>query len=208
MDKRKVRIENRKKLILEILEKQPGGVPLEQLAKEVGVSTITLNLDLDDLILKNKVIVRLIGSAKIHYHSKYSDYVFKNESSNVVMNREGNWRRYQASDSLQKRPKNTVFFSNSNSIEHEIVKSTVCIKLQRAGLEFVTEVINKETGEKADIIVLDNGKRIEIETGEKRAKRFDGTDVIVLRIDYFKYSPHMKIFHDLHIDEIIKGIKT
>lgn len=206
MDKVEIRLKNRKRMILDILERSPGGLSLSELASKVGVSTITLNSDLEGLVRDGSVIVRTLGSVKINYHKKYSEYVIKTEPSPITAIKEGNWRKYQASDSLQKRPKNAVFFSSTNTIEHEIVKSFACILIQKNGLEFVTEVINKETGERADIIILDTGKRIEIETDSKRAKRFDKTDVCVVRIDKFKNRP-LELFYDLR--DIIDGaIKT
>ena len=80
------------------------------------------------------------------------------------------------------RPKNAIFLSPANSLEHEMAKCRMCYKLLKDGLKFVTEAVDNKTQERADIVVLDSGERIEIETDPKRAERFKGTDITVIKL--------------------------
>lgn len=81
-----------------------------------------------------------------------------------------------------RRPIDAIFLSPANSIEHEMAKCRMCYKLLKDGLKFVTEAVDNKTQERADIVVLDSGERIEIETDPKRAERFKGTDITVIKL--------------------------
>jgi cellulose biosynthesis protein BcsQ len=80
------------------------------------------------------------------------------------------------------RPKNAIFLSPSNSEEHEMEKCRQCYEILKKGMKFITEAVDNHTKERADIVVLDTGERIEIETDKNRAKRFEGTDITVIKM--------------------------
>lgn len=71
------------------------------------------------------------------------------------------------------RPINGIFLSPANSWEHEQAKCRECYHLLESKMKFITEAVDNKTGERADIVVLDTGRRIEIETDERRSRRFD-----------------------------------
>lgn len=75
---------------------------------------------------------------------------------------------------LNRLKKNAVFLSAANSFEHEMAKCEQCYILKKRGKEFITEAErNRKHGEarvKVDIVVLDTGEEIEIETDKNRAK--------------------------------------
>jgi hypothetical protein len=87
-----------------------------------------------------------------------------------------------------RRPKNAIFISTANSIEHEIWKTKICYELKQQGKSFITECVRNTKDEKGkerrvDIVELDSGKEIEIELDPKRAKRFEGeNNVIVIKV--------------------------
>lgn len=76
-----------------------------------------------------------------------------------------------------KRPKNAVYISVANSIEHEIAKLKVCYDLRKERKEFITEACRNQKDEngkirRVDVVVLDLGEEIEIEVSPRRARRF------------------------------------
>jgi len=71
------------------------------------------------------------------------------------------------------RKLNLLRFHSSESIEHINKKSEICKELEDSGKAFITEAIFK-TGERADILVLDDFEIIEVvrsETEESLAKK-------------------------------------
>ena len=84
-----------------------------------------------------------------------------------------------------KRPKNAVFISPGNSLEHEQLKLKTCYELRKEGIDFITEACrnNKDDNGKirrVDIVNLNTGDEIEIETTKKRAKRFEGEPGVIV----------------------------
>ena|GEM_PF-2962000 len=79
-----------------------------------------------------------------------------------------------------KRAKNAVYLSAANSIEHELAKAEVCWLLLKAGKDFITECCDNKTGLRRDVVCLDNGAIIEVETDEKRAQRFSNVASVVV----------------------------
>lgn len=57
--------------------------------------------------------------------------------------------------------KNCIRINTSNSLEHELTKLKICYELIKQGKEVMTEAIF-ENGSRADILVLDEHKIIEI----------------------------------------------
>ena len=64
--------------------------------------------------------------------------------------------------------RNCIRINVNNSIEHEITKLRVCYDLIKSGKEVVTEAIFNN-GSRADIVVLDNHKIIEVLYSESEA---------------------------------------
>lgn len=62
--------------------------------------------------------------------------------------------------------RNCIRISGANSLEHEIAKLRICYNLIKEGKEFITEAIFNN-GSRADILVLDDHKIIEILHSEK-----------------------------------------
>jgi len=62
--------------------------------------------------------------------------------------------------------RNCIRISGANSLEHEITKFKICYNLIKDGKEFITEAIF-DNGSRADILVLDDHKIIEILHSEK-----------------------------------------
>lgn len=83
---------------------------------------------------------------------------------------------------LHPRKINAVFLSPANSWLHEQAKCKVCYDLLKEHKKFITEAVNNRTGERADVIVLDTGERVEIECDPRRAKRFEGKDITVIKL--------------------------
>lgn len=80
------------------------------------------------------------------------------------------------------RPKNAIFLSPANSEEHEMEKCRICYNLLKEGKKYITEAVDNHTKERADIVILDSGERIEIEMEKDRAKRFEGRDITVIKM--------------------------
>lgn len=84
---------------------------------------------------------------------------------------------------LHRVKKNAVFLSVANSLEHELAKCNVCYELKKRGYEFLTEAVDNKSGLRRDIVSLDDGRVYEVETDERRAKRFDGdSNVVVIKL--------------------------
>lgn len=62
--------------------------------------------------------------------------------------------------------RNCIRISGANSLEHEIAKLKICYDLIKDGKDFITEAIF-DNGSRADILVLDDHKIIEILHSEK-----------------------------------------
>ena len=75
--------------------------------------------------------------------------------------------------------RNCIRINTNNSIEHEITKLRVCYDLIKSGKEVVTEAIFVN-GSRADIVVLDDYKIIEVLYSEseaaclEKAKKYPG----------------------------------
>ena len=63
--------------------------------------------------------------------------------------------------------RNCIRINVNNSIEHEITKLRVCYDLIKSGKEVVTEAIFNN-GSRADIVILDNHKIIEVLYSESK----------------------------------------
>lgn len=84
-----------------------------------------------------------------------------------------------------KRPKNAIYISTANSIEHERAKVDLCYELKEQDKYYITEAVRNEKDEKGkerrvDVVCLDDGTEYEIETDPKRARRFEGQDNVVV----------------------------
>ena len=62
--------------------------------------------------------------------------------------------------------RNCIRISGANSLEHEITKLKICYNLLKESKEFITEAIF-DNGSRADILILDDHKIIEILYSEK-----------------------------------------
>lgn len=62
--------------------------------------------------------------------------------------------------------RNCIRINTANSLEHEIAKLKICYDLIKDGKEVITEAIFNN-GSRADILILDNNKIIEILHSEK-----------------------------------------
>ena len=81
-----------------------------------------------------------------------------------------------------KRKLNAVFISPGNSLEHEKLKLEVCYQFRKEGIPYITEAIpNLIPDRRIDIVNLVTNDWIEIEMDPKRAERFKGTKVIVIK---------------------------
>ena len=104
-----------------------------------------------------------------------------------------------------KCPKNTVSLNSGDTWEHEKTKAYICYLLKKHGLElpdgewinindiesyipnkkkkmhFITEAERNSDGKRPDVVILDTGQEIEIETTPIRAKRFNGTNAVVIK---------------------------
>lgn len=95
----------------------------------------------------------------------------------LSIERRKNWRKYHipGCGNLMTLKKNAVFLSAANSKEHEMKKAEICYELKKKKHEFITEAErNRKRGEarvKVDIVDLDTGQEIEIETNKYRAKK-------------------------------------
>ncbi len=79
-----------------------------------------------------------------------------------------------------KRKWNVIQPLPQNSWKHECAKFYVAYLLRKAGKVFIAEALSKKTGEIHDIVCLDDDLPIEIETTEKRGKRFYGRRDVLL----------------------------
>jgi len=92
------------------------------------------------------------------------------------IHRRKNWWKYHipSCGNLMRIKKNAIFISAANSFEHEMRKCEECYKLKKLGHEFITEAErNRKRNEarvKVDIVDLDIGEEIEIESTKYRAK--------------------------------------
>lgn len=86
------------------------------------------------------------------------------------------WNSYHipGCGNLNRIKKNALFVRGQNSFEHELAKFDACYRLLKDGHEFITEAErNRKLGEArviVDIVDLDTGMEIEIETNKARAK--------------------------------------
>lgn len=96
----------------------------------------------------------------------------------LLIQRKKVWRSYHVPGmgNYTTRPVNAIFLSPKNTWEHEMWKAKVCHEILKKGMKFVTEAVCNKTGDRADIIVLDTGDRIEVETTKRRAKRFESKE--------------------------------
>lgn len=69
MENKKIQREEK---IIDILYEKPGGLTVQDLAKSLDVSTVTMAKDLEVLVATNKIYRRIVGSAKIHYNLKWA----------------------------------------------------------------------------------------------------------------------------------------
>jgi len=81
-----------------------------------------------------------------------------------------------------KRAKNAIYITPMNSWEHEFEKFKICYWLKLQGYDFITEAVENKTGFRRDIVCLDTGEIFEIETNKKRAERFKGQNVSVVKL--------------------------
>lgn len=61
----------REDLIKQTLLDHPEGLTVKELADLCKVSTVTIAKDLDTLIALDKIYMREVGKAKLHYHFKH-----------------------------------------------------------------------------------------------------------------------------------------
>lgn len=81
------------------------------------------------------------------------------------------------------RPKiNVIYFSIANTKAHELKKLEVAYDLRKQGYDIITEAVENETGLRRDVVCLHTGEIYEIETDPRRAKRFEGTKVNVIKL--------------------------
>lgn len=109
-----------------------------------------------------------------------------NKREKMMIEKE-NYSKYHipSCPSYMKRPKNAVFISTSNSLDHEILKLKTCYELRQLGINFITEAVRNKKDEKGksrrvDIINLATGDEIEIEMTPHRAKRFEGEPGVIV----------------------------
>lgn len=124
----------------------------------------------------------------------------------LIKKRSETYKKYHipGCQAYYKRPKNGVYLSSANSIEHEMAKAKICYYILKYGLEipsgetikldeiekfksnapqtFITEAVSNETKKRPDIVILDTGQEIEVETDPKRAKRFENTKSVVIKL--------------------------
>jgi hypothetical protein len=74
-------------------------------------------------------------------------------------------------------PVNRGFNFGSGEWEHERAKFIITWCAKKLGMEVITEAEEKSTGLVRDVVILDNGRIIEVEINKERAKRFDGKNV-------------------------------
>lgn len=94
--------------------------------------------------------------------------------------------KYYSMENQSIHPKRNVFKLHANAtIEHEIGKLRVCYELKRRKHNFITEAVKRSIGGKVvrvDVVDLDTGYEYEVETDPKRAERFNGSEVIVVKL--------------------------
>jgi len=93
------------------------------------------------------------------------------------------WGKYHipSCPNYMKRPKNAIFISSSNSLEHEMLKLKVCYQFRKEGINYITEAVrnkldSKGKSRKVDVVNINTGDEWEIEMTERRAKRFLGEE--------------------------------
>ncbi len=69
---------------------------------------------------------------------------------------------------LGNREKNKVRYSEGEGKKHIAIKEAICEKLEKDGHEYITEAIFR-TGGRADILVLDEFKVIEVAVSESES---------------------------------------
>ena len=70
--------------------------------------------------------------------------------------------------------------SVANSKEHEMAKASLAYDLMKMGHKILTEA---QIGDRrVDLIDITEGEEYEIETDPRRAKRFEGMDVHVIKL--------------------------
>lgn len=98
--------------------------------------------------------------------------------------RKQNWYKYKTPgcSNLHRRKINAIFLNPTNSKKHELGKCEVCYDLQAKGHKFITEAATCKGDRRVDVVDIDNGEQIEIETDPKRAARFANMDVTVIMV--------------------------
>ena len=123
----------------------------------------------------------------------------------IYKKRQETYKKYHipGCSAYYRRPKNAIYISPANSLKHELAKAKVCYYIRKYGLDipngevvtlddlenyksnkpqmFITEAVAKN-GKKPDVVILDTGQEIEIETDKRRAKRFENTESVVIRM--------------------------
>ena len=97
-------------------------------------------------------------------------------AKDLNVQRRKTWNAYHipGCGNLNRIKKNALFIRKMNSYEHEEAKFQMCYKILKSGHEFITEAERNRKGGEArtivDIVNLDTGEEIEIETNKNRAK--------------------------------------
>lgn len=94
------------------------------------------------------------------------------------------WKRYRTpgcSSSQLVKP-NVVFFNTHNTTRHEMAKAEMAWKLRQMGHSILTEAECDYGGRRVDLVDLTEDQEYEFETDEKRAERFKGTNVYVVKL--------------------------
>lgn len=64
--------QKRDEKIINILNDNPGGLTMVELANSINVSTVSIAKYLDVLVTQKKIHRRIVGQSKIHYHLKWA----------------------------------------------------------------------------------------------------------------------------------------
>lgn len=99
----------------------------------------------------------------------------------LALKRNDTQRKYRTPNCpLKPRPRNAIFISPANSLKHEMKKLQICYELAKSNVQFITEAEEISTGKRRDIVNLDTGEVIEVETNSKRAKRHDKDITVIM----------------------------
>lgn len=106
----------------------------------------------------------------------------------IFLKRRETYKKYHipGCTNYYKRPRNAIYISPANGLQHEIKKLEVCYNLRKEGKVFITEAVGNKDSRRVDIVCLDTGQEVEIvdkSLTKKTKEAIDkGKDILVVKV--------------------------